>query len=49
MRKALVVGINEYPDCPLSGCINDAQSVAKMLCSHENGKKNFDVNLQVDI
>lgn len=49
MRKALVVGINEYPDCPLSGCINDAQSVAKMLGSHENGKKNFDVNLQVDI
>lgn len=49
MRKALVVGINNYPDCPLYGCVNDAQNVAQVLSTHEDGKKNFDVNLRVDI
>lgn len=49
MRKALIVGINDYPDCPLNGCINDAQSIAEMLSNHENGKKNFDVNLKENV
>lgn len=31
MRKALIVGINDYPNCPLFGCINDARSVAEIL------------------
>ena len=49
MRKALVVGINDYPNCPLYGCVNDARSVAEILGNHEDGKKNFDVNLKENI
>jgi len=30
MRKALIVGINQYQTSPLNGCINDAESVAKI-------------------
>ena len=29
-NKALVVGINEYPNCPLAGCVNDAEEMGKM-------------------
>ena len=29
-RKALVVGINDYPDIPLSGSINDAEQIAEL-------------------
>lgn len=49
MRKALIVGINDYPQYPLNGCINDAQSMGEMLSKHEDGSKNFDVNLQTNI
>lgn len=49
MRKALVVGINDYPEHPLRGCINDARSVSYMLQKHENGKKNFDVKLKENV
>ena len=24
-KKALVVGIDAYPSCPLNGCVNDAK------------------------
>ncbi len=30
MRKAVIVGIDDYPDCPLSGCVKDAKEVAKL-------------------
>lgn len=49
MRKALIVGINEYPRCPLQACVNDAQRIAKILATHEDGKKNFDVKLEKNI
>lgn len=49
MRKALVVGINDYPKCPLGGCINDARGIAEILRNHEDGRKNFDVNLKENI
>jgi len=29
--KALLVGINRYPGCPLAGCINDVQDMANLL------------------
>lgn len=41
MRKALIVGIDNYPDCPLRGCCNDADKVNELLSRHENGEKNF--------
>lgn len=49
MRKALVVGINQYGACPLNGCINDANEISKLLDRHSNGEKNFDVKLILDI
>jgi serine/threonine protein kinase len=37
MKKALVVGINQYPTAPLSGCVNDAIAVAEVLRSKQYG------------
>lgn len=42
-KKALIVGIDEYPGCPLRGCVNDANSVASLLERNADGSKNFDV------
>jgi hypothetical protein len=49
MRKALCVGINNYPSSPLRGCINDASSIATLLEAHGNGSPNFDIKLETDI
>ena len=45
MRKALVIGIDKYPDSPLSGCENDAASIASILEKNGDGSPNFDVRL----
>jgi Caspase domain len=42
MRKALLVGVNDYPDCPLSGCENDAVHLTSILQRHYNGDPNFE-------
>lgn len=42
-RKALVVGIDEYPDCPLHGCCNDSEAIKDLLSNHGNGDPNFAV------
>ncbi len=42
MRRALIVGIDDYPDSPLSGCVNDARRVAHVLARHQDGTPNFD-------
>jgi uncharacterized caspase-like protein len=49
MRKALVVGINNYPSSPLAGCINDASAIASIIESNGDGSPNFDVKLVTDI
>lgn len=47
-RKALVVGIDHYETlAPLTGAVNDARSVAKLLEQHEDESPNFDVRLVV--
>jgi len=46
MSRALVVGIDEYPSCPLKCCIKDAQSVAGLLARNADGSLNFDVKLE---
>ncbi|MFS8083778.1 MAG: caspase family protein [Ginsengibacter sp.] len=44
MKKALVVGINYYPDAGhLYGCVNDAYAVSQVLMRHMDGQLNFDV------
>ncbi|MGH7494457.1 MAG: caspase family protein [bacterium] len=40
MRKALIVGIDHYPNAPLSGCVNDAKRMHEILSRHQNGKAN---------
>lgn len=42
-RKALIVGIDAYPDAPLAGCVSDAEAVAGLLSSHADGSPNFEV------
>ena len=45
MRKALVVGINDYPGAQLRGCVNDANAMANILEAHGDGGPNFSVKL----
>ena len=45
MRRALVVGIDKYPNTPLAGCENDASSIASILEKNGDGSPNFDVIL----
>ena len=46
MRRALIVGIDDYDQTPLSGCVNDANSVATVLETHGTGSPNFDIRLE---
>lgn len=43
MRKAFIVGVNDYPTSPLTGCINDAIALASLLERHSDGSPNFNV------
>lgn len=45
MRKALIIGIDKYPNSPLSGCENDAVSVSNILEKNGDGSPNFDIRL----
>ncbi len=49
MRKALVVGINNYPSCPLKGCINDASAFSSIIETNGDGSPNFDVRVVNDV
>ena len=49
MRKALVIGINNYPSIPLFGCINDAAAVSSLIERNGDGSPNFDVRLETDV
>ncbi|MGL4373212.1 MAG: caspase family protein [Shewanella sp.] len=42
-RKALVIGIDDYPFAPLKGCVKDVMSVSNLLEIHGNGDPNFNV------
>lgn len=49
MRRALVVGIDEYIKSPLHGCCNDARDVSRMLKKNEDGSPNFDVRTEFNV
>lgn len=50
MRKALLIGINNYPgSLKLSGCVNDINFLFPLLERNSNGDKNFDVKLLSDV
>jgi hypothetical protein len=49
MRRALIVGIDEYPGmAKLNGAVNDANSIERLLSFHEDGSPNFDVMLMLN-
>ncbi|TKW62359.1 MAG: caspase family protein [Gemella sp.] len=48
-RKALVVGINNYPKFPLTGCVNDANEIKKLLETNGDGSPNFEVKFAPDV
>lgn len=43
MRRALVIGIDKYPNASLKGCENDASSIASILEKNGDGSPNFDI------
>lgn len=45
MKRALLVGIDEYEHSPLQGCVRDAERLGKVLERHENGDSNFSCKL----
>ncbi len=45
MKKALVIGIDDYPTSPLNGCVNDAVAVANTLERNGDGSPNFSTRL----
>ncbi|MDE6612930.1 MAG: caspase family protein [Clostridia bacterium] len=45
-RKALVVGIDEYPVNSLRGCVNDAKDIAALLSRDADLSVNFSVQLK---
>ena len=49
MRKALVVGIDQYLQCPLHGCCNDADVVSELLSRNGNDTPNFSVKLKKNV
>jgi hypothetical protein len=46
MRRALIVGIDDYPSAPLAGCVNDATDMATLLGRNDDDSPNFDVKLE---
>ena len=48
-NKALIVGIDEYSQAPLGGCVNDAEEIAKLLEENEDGSPNFSVKLKRNV
>src|SRR5690348_12119605 len=47
MRRALCVGIDNYPFGPLQGCVSDATKLEALLKRHNDGKPNFDCRLLI--
>lgn len=45
MKKALVIGIDDYTASPLSGCVNDAVAIGNTLETNGDGSPNFSVRL----
>lgn len=40
-KAALLVGIDEYPAAPLTGCVNDARAMEALVARNEDGSPNF--------
>ncbi|MCC6373075.1 MAG: caspase family protein [Bacteroidia bacterium] len=49
MKQALIIGIDNYPNQPLNGSVNDATEVAKILNYNGDGSVNFDIKLVLNV
>lgn len=49
MRKALLMGIDDYPNLPLTGCVNDASILSGVIEKNGDGSPNFSVRLKTNI
>lgn len=49
MKKALVIGINNYPTAPLKGAVNDAKIISELLKVNGNDTTNFEVKDIYDV
>jgi len=49
MKKALIIGIDNYSQSPLNGCVNDASSISTILETNGDGSPNFDVKLELNV
>jgi len=47
MRRALIVGVNDYKFSPLFGCVEDAGEMERLLSRNDNGTENFDCEVIV--
>lgn len=47
VRRALCVGIDQYPFGTLDGCVSDAERMALLLETHHDGSPNFEAKLLV--
>lgn len=45
MRRTLCVGIDEYANGTLQGCVSDAEHIAAVLATNQDGSPNFDCRL----
>lgn len=43
MKKALIVGLTNYPECELNWCVNDAIAMKDLIETNGDGSPNFDV------
>ncbi len=48
MRKALLIGIDDYAQAPLNCCVNDAVAVNTLLERNGDGSPNFDTRLETN-
>nr|WP_315138040.1 caspase family protein [uncultured Capnocytophaga sp.] len=50
MKKALLIGINDYPKgYELKGCVNDVKTLKLLLERNGDSSKNFDVKVLLDV
>lgn len=49
MKRALLIGINNYPGNPLKGCVEDINQVKAAIEKNGDGSPNFDVMMMPDV
>lgn len=48
MKKALIVGIDNYKNNSLNGCVNDALAISSLLGTNGDGSPNFDIEKKLN-